>query len=57
MRNNHEHVEFQGAYTARKGFKKCVQCLSMYVDPIEIALDRIRWELKISRLEDELNNV
>lgn len=32
MTNNviHQHTEFQGAYTARKGYKKCGGCLKMY---------------------------
>ena len=28
--SKHEHTEFQGAYTARKGFKKCATCLETY---------------------------
>lgn len=34
--DNHIHTEFQGAYTARAGYKKCAICLETYQDDVEL---------------------
>ena len=30
LANPHQHVEFEGSYTARKGYRKCKICLEFY---------------------------